>query len=169
MNRAIALLSITAICATLGGACHQERYQQPNAANPTKDPEPAEAAPRDKFAGPERTPAEERGNLAEGARRSVRSVMFEHGQNMENLLWSALMLRYEKTHKLAQWIADNATEVQPASDVPEEFYVMRTEMREAATRLAAAATKRDDKELAAAYGALSATCVSCHTKYLWSR
>ena len=102
--------------------------------------------------------------------------MQRHGENMENLMWAALMLDYESAATISAWIDREPRISRPtgSSDTlneafPERFFELQDALHEAARDLADAAESRDDPKMATAYGKLSNTCVSCHSIYLHLR
>jgi cytochrome c556 len=117
----------------------------------------------------------ERGEpLPELARTSLRKNMIEHGDNMESLLWTALMLDHQTTELMARQILDQPRMSRPTpaagetlSDwLPPRFFELQDALYEHAEELRRAAQARDDMGMARAYGKLAETCVTCHSLYL---
>ncbi len=116
-------------------------------------------------------PSERGAHIPEATREAIRGLMFEHGQNMEHLLWATTMLRYSAAKKIADSIAGQAATARKknAKILPETFLEHQEELRRAAEMLSNASSRQDDKALALAYGLLTASCVRCHSTYLWER
>ena len=148
-------------------ACSGSPYQTQQAKNPPQDPAPVAVSPRTKpgDAGNTSDP------LPKPTRDSLRAQMFEHGQNMDNLLWAAMMLDYERMRKIAEWIierSDSATLRSSSPDIPHTFFALRDQLGDSAQRLREAALARNDTGIASSYGDLAESCIRCHSKYLFS-
>jgi cytochrome c556 len=52
------------------------------------------------------------------------------------------------------------------TELPARFFDLQDDLRAAAGQLADEATGGDDQKMAAAFGRLTSTCVSCHSVYL---
>ena len=157
-------------CALLiAGSCARPAYQHPQARKPHEDPQPIVNAPRAKNAPAEvQSPLD---SLAPSVRAAIRAQMFEHGQNLENLIWSALMLQYDSIDQIAKWIvAGQNSQVlrQQFPDLPEDFLLLREKMQQAAGELSTYAVQRNSDGVAAATGRILEACVQCHAAYLWS-
>ncbi len=68
--------------------------------------------------------------------------------------------------RFARPISGDATELN--SLLPAEFFALQDELRSQADELAESASRKDYEAMAAAYGALTQTCVRCHSIYLAS-
>jgi hypothetical protein len=112
--------------------------------------------------------------LPDLARDLLRTTMVSHGENMENLMWATMMLDYESTGTLAEWIgtrprlarAGEGQEDTLNAALPEQFFAYQEELRTSARALAKAAAARDDAAMASSYARMTATCISCHSLYL---
>lgn len=120
-------------------------------------------------------PGLERGEpLPELARSLLRKNMIEHGDNMESLLWSALMLDHQTTEIMARQILGQPRMSRPTPAagetlndwLPARFFELQDAMYEHAEELRKAAAARDEQGMARAYGKLAETCVTCHSLYL---
>lgn len=104
----------------------------------------------------------------------LRKNMVEHGDNMESLLWSALMLDHQTTELVARQILAQPRMSRPTpaagqtlnDGLPAQFFDLQDRMYEAAEELRKAAEARDDVGTAQAYAKLAETCVTCHSVYL---
>lgn len=107
-------------------------------------------------------------------RKLLLDNMWNHGEAMENLLWSALMLDHELTEINARKIVSAPKMSRPAPEagdtlndqLPMTFFDLQDQMYDAAGRLADAARARNDADTANAYAQLTRTCISCHSVYL---
>lgn len=112
--------------------------------------------------------------LPELARDLLRKNMIEHGDNMESLLWSALMLDHKTTEIMARQILGQPRMSRPTPAagetlndwLPARFFELQDAMYEHAEELRRAAEARDEVGMARAYGKLAETCVTCHSVYL---
>jgi len=108
------------------------------------------------------------------ARKILNARMQQHAANMEQLLWSALVLDYPSIEKSAEGIASAPKILRPTAGpqdplnslLPERFFDLQDQLYANAGKLAIAAKQRDDKAIAASFSALGATCMSCHSLYL---
>ncbi|WP_428262402.1 cytochrome c [Haliangium sp.] len=154
-------LCLIAVCGVLVAA---------GCSRPSDRAAPAEPTPP----ASERPVLERAEPLPKLARDLLHDHMIDHGQSMENLLWSALMLDHAA-------VVVNAQELQAAPRIgrplegagdtlndalPARFFDLQDEMHAAAGALEAAARAQDDDGVAEAYGRLARTCVSCHALYL---
>jgi hypothetical protein len=105
----------------------------------------------------------------------LRDRMDRHREDMEALLWSAIMLDYSGTEEAATRIASTPPLPRPragerpdplGSLLPAQFYAYQDQLRARATRLAEAARAQDNAAIARAYGKVTETCVGCHAVYL---
>jgi cytochrome c556 len=108
------------------------------------------------------------------ARRSLRHVMIRHGEDMESLLWAALMLDYDTASVLASDMVAEPRIARPSPGdadtlnvaFPAAFFAYQDRLAAAQRALADAARARDDAALARAYGTLAETCIGCHAVYV---
>jgi hypothetical protein len=85
-----------------------------------------------------------------------------------------VLLHYEEVEELAQMIADEPKLGRPAPGddtslnamLPSGFFMYQDALTEHAKELAEAARAKQDASLGKAFGALSETCVGCHSAYL---
>jgi hypothetical protein len=112
--------------------------------------------------------------IPETARALLRKKMERHGQDARELMFGVMLLQYDVVKAAAQRISSEPRLVRPIAGgeddlnalLPERFFVLQDESRSRAQAVATAAEKKDDKALAASYGRLVETCVSCHSAYL---
>lgn len=112
--------------------------------------------------------------LPELARDLLRKNMMEHGDDMEALLWAALMLDHPSTEAIARQILAEPRMSRPTPAagetlndwLPERFFELQDRMYESAEELQRAAARKDDLGTASAYARLAETCVTCHSVYL---
>ncbi|MBL4635307.1 MAG: cytochrome c [Kofleriaceae bacterium] len=105
---------------------------------------------------------------------ALKSSMLDHGDDMENLLWSTLMLDYESTSAMVdkKALAPMLSEVNTGGEgtvnrlLPSKFFSLQAELRESLGRLKSAADSKNDTELAAEYGKVAESCIRCHSVYL---
>ncbi len=108
------------------------------------------------------------------ARKILNARMQQHAANMEQLLWSALVLDYPSIEKSAEGIASAPKILRPTAGpqdplnslLPERFFDLQDQLYGNAGKLAIAAKQRNDKAIAESFSALGATCMSCHSLYL---
>ncbi len=101
--------------------------------------------------------------------------MGRHGEVMSFLLQDVVLLQYESAEELAETLAEEPQLGRPhPSDhtslnalLPPSFFVYQDRLKERAQALAEAARTRDDGRLGRAFGALTETCVGCHSAYLY--
>jgi hypothetical protein len=116
----------------------------------------------------------EPGHLPELARTFLKQRMQRHGSDVEALLRSVVLLRRPEAREAANRIATEPWLVRPIrgsedalnSSLPELFFILQDQLRDRARTLAQAATAKDDRALAQAYGQVMETCVQCHSAYL---
>ncbi len=114
------------------------------------------------------------GYLSPLARGLLKRRMARHGQDTLALTQAVLLLDRETTQRLAAGIADEPRLTRPiaggADDLntalPERFFVLQDELRSRAKALLEVSRGNDDESLAARFGELTQTCVSCHSAYL---
>lgn len=107
-------------------------------------------------------------------RETLTSSMDRHGEELVFLLSSVVLLHYDDAEELAQMIADEPKLGRPVPGdekslnalLPSGFFVYQDALTERAKELAAAARAKEDARLVKAFGALSETCVGCHSAYL---
>ncbi len=112
--------------------------------------------------------------LPELARDLLRMHMIEHGDSMESLLWSALMLDHETTQTVTEHLLGQPRMSRPSAAagetlndwLPPRFFDLQDQMYDAAKALQQAARAKDDQGTARAYAKLAETCVTCHSLYL---
>jgi cytochrome c556 len=112
--------------------------------------------------------------LPEAARALLRKKMARHGQDVRDLMFGVTLLRYDVARAAAQRIAAEPRlerptaggEDDPATFLPERFFVLQDEARMRALAVTSAAERKDDQALAENYGLLMQACVSCHSAYL---
>lgn len=114
------------------------------------------------------------GYLGPLARGLLKQRMARHGRDMLALTQAVIFLDREATQRLAQTIAEEPRLTRPiaggADDLntalPERFFVLQDELRSRAKALVEVSRTKDDASLAARFGELTQTCVSCHSTYL---
>jgi hypothetical protein len=113
--------------------------------------------------------------LPQLARQMLRDSMREHGDDMENLFWTVLMLDYDSTVTLAKAVgrSPKLSRPPPSEDpntlnaqLPSAFFDLQDDLFRATDALAAAATARDDAAIAKRFAELNDVCVRCHALYL---
>jgi cytochrome c' len=122
---------------------------------------------------PSVTPDTARRPLPGPVRDLIAGSMRVHGESMETLLLSALRLDYETTASYSSWLADEPHIPRPGTApdsinraIPASFFDLQDAMFDAADALTAAARRRDDPAMAAAFGRLAQSCIACHSVYL---
>jgi hypothetical protein len=116
----------------------------------------------------------ERKDLPLALRETLTASMDRHGEELVFLLSAVVLLHYDEVEELAQMIADEPKLGRPAPGddtslnamLPSGFFVYQDALTERAKELAAAARTKQDARLGKAFGALSETCVGCHSAYL---
>lgn len=112
--------------------------------------------------------------LPQLARASLRSRMQNHGDDTENLLWSALMLDYDSTEGIAKIISEEPTLARPTGDdlttinamLPPAFFDLQDQLNASIQNLQAAAKAKDDTKIASEYANVVKTCIACHSLFL---
>jgi len=112
--------------------------------------------------------------LSPEAHASMRPRMKQHGPEMEQLIWSVILLQRNQTRVLADHIAGAERLARPLpgqldtinAEVPELFFALQDTLRDRAEELRDAAAKGDNDAVASAFGRLAESCVACHTRYL---
>jgi hypothetical protein len=99
--------------------------------------------------------------------------MQRHGDDMEELLWAVLLLSRDAAADIAEDMASEPRVAPPTADmdlansrVPPRFLALQQQLFVQTRALRDAAARSDDPAMAEAFGALSSTCVQCHTAYL---
>lgn len=151
------------------GACQQK-------AGETKKIEGASEEPAATAESPKRTqPKLVRAQpLTTEARMALRSQMLDHGDDMENLLWSALMLDYEGTAAIADKMSKAPTlsragvgqEDTINALLPAEFFELQDQLGASIADLRSAAQDKQDEAMATEYAKVAKTCIQCHSLYL---
>ncbi len=108
------------------------------------------------------------------ARLALRNRMQNHGDDMESLLWSTLMLDYESTDGIAARMAGAPILSRPTDAdldtinamLPPEFFGLQDQLASSIQGLRTAAKAKDDVALATQYGEITQTCIRCHSLYL---
>jgi hypothetical protein len=114
------------------------------------------------------------GYLSPLARGLLKRRMARHGQDMLALTQAVIFLDHESTQRLATVIAEEPRLTRPIAGgeddlnaaLPERFFVLQDELRSRAKALAEVSRGTDNDSLAARFGELTQTCVSCHSTYL---
>lgn len=174
MHSAIRHITAAAILALIASSCSASSGQRAEAsraapvrteAQPASSKSPAATAEPVRRLG--RTP------LPLLARDVLVEPMRTHGDNLESLLWTTLMLDHESTATIATWIAEEPRLSRPreALDIfnaalPAGFFVLQDELYASADQLARAARNEDDAGVADAFSRLAGTCIRCHSLYL---
>jgi hypothetical protein len=114
-------------------------------------------------------------NVAASTRADLRERMSRHGNSMSSLVRAVVLLDRPTVKTMAQRIADEELLARGESAgfdpwrplLPKDFFVEQDALRAAAHELAqAAAQDEPDGVLADRFGALTRTCVRCHSSYL---
>jgi cytochrome c556 len=100
--------------------------------------------------------------------------MQRHREEAGRLMTGALFLDYEGVDSAAADIIGEPQLPRPSPNeqdtlnarLPEHFFILQDQLVARARELRSAAASHDGNLLAAAYGALSQTCVACHSAYL---
>ncbi|MEW5848106.1 MAG: hypothetical protein AB2A00_04800 [Myxococcota bacterium] len=112
-------------------------------------------------------------DLNEVSRVVVWPRMMRHGDDMEELIWSVLLLEHDQTEHLADSIASEPKVARPLgmtgnevnAEIPERFFIIQDLLQERAGVLARTAAKGNDADIARAFGQLTETCVACHATF----
>ena len=108
------------------------------------------------------------------ARALISDRMQHHGQAMSDIVWSVLFLDFEAAADIADEIAQEPKLARPVrreanelnSLLPDQFFDLQDELAVRAEQLATAARAEEPEAISEALGALSSTCVRCHSAYL---
>ena len=101
--------------------------------------------------------------------------MQRHGEEMRDLVSSALVLDYQGAARAAGAIYDEPTIARPLAPdelnqlIPDRFFVLQDQARAQTRQVVRAAAEGDGTKVAEELGALTRTCVLCHTAYLYER
>ncbi len=112
--------------------------------------------------------------IPRAARESLRSRMDRHGDDMTLLMAAVLMLNYEMAEDLARSIHSEPKLSRPGpgeldtlnAQLPPVLFDLQDQLSVRAQGLIDAAHARDAKNLVKAFGAMSETCVACHSAFL---
>lgn len=115
-------------------------------------------------------------HIPQDTRAEVKTRMARHGEVMSNLVRSVVLLDRPTIRVLATRIADEEIMARAGSgreqppQLPPDFFTAQEELTANARQLAAAAVQGgDDKILAERFGAVTRSCVACHSAYLHGR
>ena len=105
---------------------------------------------------------------------ALRAKMRNHGDDIENLLWAAIMLDYESTAEIADRMADQPTLARAGAgqedtinaQLPEEFFELQSQLTASIGSLRSAARARHEGAIASEYSKIATTCIKCHGLYL---
>jgi len=113
------------------------------------------------------------GVLPPEARMMVWPKMKRHGDDMEVLIWSVLLLQKTGTAEVAERIASEPRMAPDVGDadvvnrrIPPRFFAFQEQLHVQALALRDAARGGDDTNIGDAFAELSRTCVQCHAAYL---
>jgi hypothetical protein len=170
------VLSLTsgALTLLLCTACaHRTATSSPST---TSSAPAAKAAAPTEPATPTAPPKElpQRQDLPLVLRETLRASMDRHGEELTFLLADVILLQYDQAEQLAELLANEPKLGRPTPGdkdslnalLPESFFVHQHQLGERAKLLAKAAREQDDAGLVKAFGALTETCVGCHSSYL---
>jgi hypothetical protein len=125
------------------------------------------SAPRPSRLAPGALPAE--------AKLLLRERMHRHAEDAADLNWAVLVLDYESVAAVARRIADEPRIGRPPptaspdallnARLPDVFYLVQDELETRARALSEVAERQSPNAMAAAYGALTESCVRCHAVY----
>lgn len=160
-------LGLLALC--LGVGCARSASVTPPV---PQVPTTAEAAPPPAAPVPPDLPHRE--DLPMEARMALTARMASHGEAMTLLLGSVVCLEHDDAEFLATQIAEEPKIDRPdAGDtdsfnalLPRSFFDYQDALYASVAQVATAARRHQDMELAKAFGALTGTCVACHSAYL---
>ena len=115
-------------------------------------------------------------HIPQDTRAELKTRMTRHGEVMSNLVRSVVLLDRPTIRLLATRIADEEVIARVGSSreqppqLPRDFFTAQEELTANARQLAAAAVQGgDDKILAERFGAVTRSCVACHSAYLHGR
>ena len=112
--------------------------------------------------------------LPEVAREYLHRRMERHGRDMQELMFSVVLLTREVARDTATRIATEPRLAKPEQSdedalnraLPPRFFVLQDELRDRAQKVADVAKSGTDQQLSAAFSRLTETCVNCHSVYL---
>jgi hypothetical protein len=136
------------------------------------DPPPATSKPVSKQA--KKHELTEPAYLPETAREYLHRRMERHGRDMQELMFSVVLLTREVARDAATRIATEPRMAKPEQSdedslnraLPPRFFVLQDELRDRAQKVADAAKTGTDQQIGAAFAKLTETCISCHSVYL---
>jgi hypothetical protein len=176
--RITALILSLAVPVLAGCETHAERAGPRSAAvGDTAEPSAAQESAARLSAPAEPLPRASltREDLPAVVRDALRDRMQRHGDSMESLLWSSVNLQYELIVQRAEWVVLEPRISRPQGSessalinelLPRRFFDLQDELHGQAVALADAARRRDDEGIARTYGAMTSTCIRCHSLYL---
>jgi hypothetical protein len=115
------------------------------------------------------------GDIPPAMRAVLEKRMERHGAQMGELVSRLLILDYDGAARVAGAIYDEPAVARPLARgelnqfLPERFFVLQDELKTQTRRVVTAAAKKDAERLAEEFGAMTKTCVSCHSVYLYER
>lgn len=166
----IALMILTIAAAVGLAGCPDHEPASTKAIEPVKSPEKTEVPATTKGNKPT---SRKRLHVSAAARRLLSETMLTHGDNMESMLWSALMLDHESVATISEWMSeppllkrpDPSTDKTTASALPPLFFDFQDRLQTAAKKLQKTAVARDDAALGSDIAAVVETCVGCHALF----
>ncbi len=108
------------------------------------------------------------------ARFALHQQMVKHGDSMESLLWSALMLDYESIELISKDMSLGPTLSRPMPGVgdtinallPPRYFTLQDQLAGSIGKLRDAASAKDDAAMAVEYANVAQACIQCHSLYL---
>ena len=91
--------------------------------------------------------------------------MKAHNKDMRDLVLAVATLKYDEAKRYAQGIANSPRLADENTPAP-AFKTLQDTLKKDATAVVAACEKKSADELATAFDAMIATCMSCHNAYL---
>ena len=88
-----------------------------------------------------------------------------HNKDMRDLVLAVATLKYDEAKRSAQGIANSPRLAEENTPAP-AFKTLQDTLRKDASAVVAACEKKSADELATAFDAMIATCMSCHNAYL---
>ncbi len=117
-------------------------------------------------------PKFKRTHLPQRARSLLKKEMWLHGDTMESVFWSTLMLDYETIRLLTASMGDGQRIARPIDDrsanawFPQQFFDLQDQMFSLIGQLNKEAVAKNSAGIAQAYANLAKTCVNCHAVFL---
>lgn len=113
-------------------------------------------------------------HIPDAVRSALHQRMERHGNDMVDLSWSVVLLKYDLVERLAARIASEPPVARSLGDVetpinaalPTRFFELQDQLLAQTKQLAAAAQANEPDRLATAYAGVAGTCVTCHALYL---